>query len=135
MSKVVAMRLFHLTTAAMETRSVCDCVRSVVVDVFPFFFFFSSKRICNKVSCSGWKSTAAETHRLFPDRHVLHVHRVSGFDLLWNFRLFRYGLFVLLILISFKCNLSNNRRCFWREKWELNPVFMAFAQAETNNND
>lgn len=49
---------------------------SVVVDVFLF-----PQRVSNKVSCSGWKSAAAETERLFPVGPC-YVHRVSGFDLL-----------------------------------------------------
>lgn len=39
-------------TAGMETRSV------------RLFLFL--QRVSNKVSCSGWKSAAAETERLFP---------------------------------------------------------------------
>lgn len=43
------------------------------------------------------------------------------------------SLFVLLLLISLKCNLYFNQCCFWRQKWELNSFYTILPQVHTNN--
>lgn len=97
----------------------CECVS------FPS----KSHRVSNKVSCSWWKSATEAERPGFLSVCLLHVHKVSGFDLLRNE--------TLLVLISFKCNLSINQQCFWREKWELNTLsfFFMIIPLETNNVD
>lgn len=84
------MKLFHQTIAGMETGSVavevCLCLQ----------------RVSNKVSCSGWKSAAAETERLFPVCLCYTLPQYLGL-ICCEMR---------LVLISFKCNLSISEQCF-----------------------
>lgn len=49
-------------------------------------------------------------------------------------RLSGFSLFVLLVLISFECNLFINQWGFWREKWKFN-MFFFHLPLETNNAD
>ncbi len=76
-------------------------------------FSSKSRRVSNKVSCSGWKSAAAETEWLFPVCVTCSQSIWVRFAVKWDsLDLF---LFVLLVLISFEGNLSVNQSSFWRE--------------------